>query len=66
LRHCAKSNSAIGWGTILQAILLLVEALRYKEKCSWISHCTRSSSAVGLGTALQEVVQSVEVLRYKQ
>jgi len=31
LRHCAKSSSAVGWGTALQAVVQLVGALRYKH-----------------------------------
>jgi len=44
----------------------LVEALRYKQYCSWLRHCARSTSAVGWGTTLQALVQLVEALRYKR
>jgi len=41
----------------------LVEALRYKQWCSFLRHCVTSISAVVCGTALQAVVQLVEALR---
>jgi len=37
---------------VLQAVVRLFEALRYKQYCSWLRHCATSSSAVGWGTKL--------------
>jgi len=31
LKHCATSSSAVGGGTALQAVVQVVEALRYKQ-----------------------------------
>jgi len=64
--HCITSSGAVGCGTALRAVVQLVDALHYKQWCSWLRHCATSSGAVCWGTALQAVVRLVEAMRYRQ